>query len=230
MTEVNSVVEKIYHKYGLDTTTSTASTTTAVSTTSTTTTTSTTSTTSTTQKTSTALSRYLESTDSKDLNPKEIFKKLSVDVGSDGKTISKDQLDSYVKKAESGKIDISDEELSGLQDMQENWDKISQGSDSITYADMSQNKDVLLSMAPEETQTTDYEAKAKDATAKAYEYVMQSALGTSSNDPSTASSLLQNLLSGNTDTNDDTNADLIGKLVNIIAEYQTSKSLIDTEA
>lgn len=236
MAEVKNVVESIYQKYGYDkveSTTSTTSTTSATSTTSTTGTTSTTDTTSTTQKTNTSLARYLDSTDSKDLNPKEIFKKLSIDVGSDGKTISKDQLDSYVKKAESGKIEISDEELSALQDMQDSWDKISQGNDSITYADMSQNKDILTSMAPEETETTDYEAAAKQATADAYAYIMQSALGTSSSSgsSSTANSLLNTLLTGNTDENDDANADLIDKLTNLIAEFKSStKSTIETEA
>ncbi len=42
------------------------------------------------------LGNYLNSTSNKKLNAKEIFKELSLDVGGDGKTIAKKDLDSYI--------------------------------------------------------------------------------------------------------------------------------------
>lgn len=194
--------------------------------------TTTTSTTNNTAKT-TSLGSYLESTPKSELDTKEMFKKLSIDVGGDGKTITKDQLDNYITKAEKGKVNISDEELNSLQDLQDNWDNIAQGGDSITYANMSQNKDILTSMAPEETTTTtDWKTLATDSTAQAYEYIVQSALGTSTGSTPSASSyssLLNTLLTGTTDKNDDANAELISKLTNLIAQSK-NKSTIETEA
>lgn len=183
---------------------------------------------------SSLLANYLDSTKNADLDAKTIFKKLSIEAGGDGKELTKDQLDSYIKKIEAGKAEASDEELSGLKDMQENWDSISKGSDSISYSNMSGYKDILTSMdAADKTSTIDLRQDAADSTAAAYGQVVDAALNFNAfenKSSSDLSSMLNNLLSGTTDENDDANADLIDQLTNLIAKFKDITSTIEVDA
>jgi len=195
------------------------------------------STSSTTKLTNTSLKRYLDSTPSDKVDAKAIFEKVAIDLGGDTKSITKDNLDAYIKKAEKGTISISDEEMSALTELQGNWGEIdSNGDGSISYTDVSiaGYKDTLLSVAPKDTtssSTTDLEKLTADATASAYSTIVNAALGTSTNGDSTsgAKSLLNTLLTGTSDKNDDSNGDLIDKLVNIIATSKKN-STVETEA
>lgn len=184
---------------------------------------------------------YLNSTSNAKVDPKKVFQELSIDMGGDGKAITKKQLDSYITKAKaakSGKEDtsgISDNELKGLETMQKNWDKISKGSDSITYSNMSSaaNKSILTSMdTADKTTTIDKSKEAKDFTKTINDYIVNSALNTNTNTSSSnnAQSVLKTLLTGTTDENDDSNAELIAKLTNIIADSKKAKSTVETEA
>lgn len=184
---------------------------------------------------------YLDSTSNAKVDPKKVFQELSIDMGGDGKAITKKQLDSYITKAKaakSGKEDtsgISDNELKGLETMQKNWDKISKGSDSITYSNMSSaaNKSILTSMdTADKTTTIDKSKEAKDFTKTINDYIVNSALNTNTNTSSSnnAQSVLKTLLTGTTDENDDSNAELIAKLTNIIADSKKAKSTVETEA
>jgi len=185
--------------------------------------------------TNTSLSRYLDSTPSEDIDAKKIFEKLSIDLGGDGKSITKDQLDSYVSSAKDGTIVISDEELNSLKELQDNWEEISEGADSVNFYDVNATgyKDTLLSMAPEDNaEKVDFKSIARDATAQALAYIADSALSFSPNGSSSKASptsLLQTLLTGNTDEYDDSNADLIATLTNIIANSKKT-STIEAEA
>lgn len=74
----------------------------------------------------------------------ELFKKLSEDVGGDGKTITKQQLEDYIAKVESNASVTEDKgKLGFLKQLDKNWDKISNGSDSITSADLKAGKSYL---------------------------------------------------------------------------------------
>lgn len=181
-----------------------------------------------------SLAKYLNSTSNTDLDAKMIFKKLSIDAGSDGKSISKGQLDSYVASKKENKSAVSAEELTALAKIQEQWDSISGGSDKITYAAMSGKKSLLTSM-----DTADIENKYKDAKsimagnkADINAFLVDAAFRFSIDDDNSSSgfsSLLKTLLSGNTDENDDQNADLIATLVNLIADFNSDTS-VDVEA
>lgn len=183
------------------------------------------------------LSGYLDSTSNADLNTKDIFKKLSIDVGGDGKSMTKDQLDSYVKNAEdkkNGTVKISDNELKALKTMQSKWDTIAKGGDSITYANMSGSKDILKSMdSPDDISKKVDLSSLKSASSidDVDAYLMNAALSTSINinKGSDASSMLKSLLTGTSDKNDDANADLIATLTNIIANSKKT-STVETEA
>lgn len=203
----------------------------AVGTTSSTDTTSTTTTT-TTANTSytnkTALGRYINSAENPDA--KTMFEKLSLDLGGDGKSITKGQLDSYISSAKSGKIEVPKEQLDAMKELQSNWEDISTGGDSITYYDVSAagHKDTILSMLPETQDKPDYQKIADDATAKAYSQIVNAALNGLNNDKPDSSplnSLLNSLLSGTTDKNDDANAELIAQLTNILAENNATSTV-----
>ena len=193
-------------------------------------------------------SNYLDSTSNKDVNAKQVFTDLSIDVGSDGKNISKNQLDNYISKIQATKAQdakdaaatksavvdtsgVSDAELKGLTTLQKNWTTVSQGSDTITYSNLSQNKDILTSMdSPDKTNTIDLSQYTADRTKSINESLIASALGTSTTaTPAAATSMLQTLLTGTTDQNDDSNAELISALTNYIAGSQ-SQSTINTQA
>lgn len=181
----------------------------------------------------TLVGKYLESTTPEKANAKEIFQKLSVDVGSDGKSITKDQLDSFISDAKSGKVVISDKEMASLQTLQKNFTQIADGGDKITYEGVSKAgfKGNLTAMVPDEAETTDYAQNFIDSTANAYGKVVKAALsGIENSDKSSSlSSMLNTLLSGTTDENDDSNANMIATLTNLIANSK-SNSTTELEA
>lgn len=177
------------------------------------------------KESNTALKRYFDSTDSDKVDAKKIFNKLSIDVGSDTKKISKEQLDAYINKSDKGTISLSDNEKGALKEIQKNWNQISEGSDSISYFNVSSSgySDTLKSMAPTDemsTATSDLSKLTADLTANAYGSVVNAALGSNIGvDGSTSSltTMLNSLLKGTTDENDDANANMIATLTNLIA-------------
>jgi len=149
---------------------------------------------------STSVGLYLNSVSSDKADAKTIFSDLSLDMGGDGKTITKDQLDSYITKAQNGDISIPDEELSALTTLQKNWDTISAGGDSISYANVSAAgyKDTLLSMVPDKSSNTiDMSSDYNDSLAKVENTLISADLGTSTDSSSSTdsySSMLKTLL------------------------------------
>ena len=77
------------------------------------------------------LQSYVNYQSKSEFSPKEMFQILSIDMGGDSETITKDQLDTYIKSAKDGSIDLNDKELGALTTMQDNWNTISNGKDSI---------------------------------------------------------------------------------------------------
>jgi len=179
--------------------------------------------------TGTLVGKYLATETSETADAKAIFQKLSVDLGSDGKSITKDQLDSYISEAKSGKVTISDKELSSLKSLQKNWTQIADGGDEITYANVYKAgfKDTLTAMAPDEEEATDYAQQFADSTAAAYSKIVNAALsGNTSNSEKTSSlnSMLKTLLGGTTDENDDANANMVATITNLLANSKSSST------
>lgn len=72
------------------------------------------------------------------LNAGNMFAKLSKELGGDGKTITKSQLENYINSIESNTTSTQDKgKLGFLKQLDTNWDKISGGSDSITESQFS---------------------------------------------------------------------------------------------
>ena len=221
MTNINDVISSIVHDFNA--TTDAVTTTSTTGTTTSTSSTTTTSTTKATVDTKTSVGKYVNSTSAEDLDAKTIFKKLSIDVGGDGKEITKDQLDAYVAKAEKGTVKLGSDELKGLKEIQKDWEKVSDGGDSITLSNVSSSgyTDALTSMKPEETTTPiDVNKLQSDIKTQIDNYLMNSALESGSTDTKSGlSDMLNSLLKGTTDVNDAANANLIDTLTNMIAGY-----------
>lgn len=67
----------------------------------------------------------------------DMFSKLTTELGGDGKTITKDELSNYIKKVESDTTGTYDKgSLGFLNQLSDNWDSISGGSDSITESQL----------------------------------------------------------------------------------------------
>lgn len=173
-----------------------------------------------------------------ELTTENMFQMLSLEVGGDGETIKKDQLNSYIEDAEDGTADISKSELKALKTIQEDWDKIAgKNADSINYKNMEDSTDLLLSavtggisVSSDDSETTSSNS-ATSSTEDVYNYIKQETLKTSynissgKNSSNDAQSLLETLLTGNTDEEDDNNADLIATLVNFIADSQSASTI-----
>lgn len=156
----------------------------------------------------------------KKLTPDEMFKKLSLEMGGDGKTITKKQLNDYIKSASSGKIKIGEPKLTALKMMQKNWDTISNGKDSITLDDL-KNYTTLLGMAMVDTSEPDDDS---DTTDKENDKDKKSAI-----DKATLEELTNALKKALSETTkDEFNTDLIAELTNKIAD-NTPASTIQVE-
>lgn len=180
----------------------------------------------------TSLGRYINSTDSSDVSAKKLFEKLSLDVGSDGKTITKNQLDSYIKNAQNGTTTIPEQELSALLTIQENWDDMANSDDEINYYSVAGSgyKNTLLSIVPEEKENAfaSIQDDFNESTIKAYSTVINAALsGLSSGeeDESSLSSLLSTLLSNTTDEEDGDSANAIATIINLLAAKNSSSTV-----
>lgn len=155
------------------------------------------------------------------LSTKEMFKRLSLEMGGDGTKITKKQLDSYIEKAKSGSIKISKKKLKALEQLQANWDTISGKQDNITEGDLAKYIGILLDATaggPDDTEDSD--------TSSANQIkVFLNFLNSDSASSSSVESLLQNL----TANADGKNTNILDVLTNSIAKSNISYT-VETEA
>lgn len=174
---------------------------------------------------------YINYNSKSELSTKEMFQMLSLELGGDSETITKDQLDTYMEDANDGLVDVSNSELKALTELQDNWDNISGGKDSITYDNMANYSDILVGTVTNDTSSSDNLNLSHSPMDEVYAYLTESA-GLSDNSAISSSDLsacLESLLTGTTDKNDDANSNLIATLTNLIAAY-SSTSTVDVEA
>ncbi|MDD3435908.1 MAG: hypothetical protein PHC64_02030 [Candidatus Gastranaerophilales bacterium] len=176
------------------------------------------------------LQTYMAYVGKDELDLEEVFKRLSYELGGDGKTITKGQLNNYIDKAESGIIDVDSKKLSALIRIQDNWDNISGGDDEITFEEMQKYAPLLIATLTgnfEVTEIGDSETSVVDAI---YDYLVDY-LDLDSRDEVTKEDLtsyLSELVSNPLDETD-SDSDLIGALTNLIASY-SSDTTVETEA
>lgn len=148
----------------------------------------------------------------------EMFKRLSLEVGGDGKTITKKQLDDYIAKANNGSIDVSKAKLKALTTIQKHWDEISGNKDSITAGDMEKYKIFLMQAFTGDFEKTETPIDKQSAKKNLYEYLAEvlnaKDEGISKDD---LSSYLQSLISESSDETD--NSDEIALITNVIADF-----------
>lgn len=147
----------------------------------------------------------------------EMFKKLSIEMGGDGSSITKDQLNSYIEKADSGSFAVSKDKLDALKNIQKNWDKIAGEKDSIEAGDLT-DYSILLLKSTSETTIESTNEKYGLPKADFFKYLMEllgnSEQGITKND---LTAYLKSLIAGNSDEND--NGDEIAMMTNLIADF-----------
>lgn len=163
--------------------------------------------------------------DRDEVDLKEMFFNLSLELGGDGETINKKDLDDYIKMVDSGKKSMSKSRLSALKMIQQQWDNISTDKDKefITASDM---KDYFFLLVMATTDTFEVPESSEDAKS-ILEAMLQE--NENSDENTKLADLLKKMLSGTTDENDDANANLIDALTNMIA-LQSANSSVETEA
>lgn len=174
---------------------------------------------------------YIQTHQKHKVTLEEMFKHLSVEMGGDGKTISKKQLDDYIKKAQSGEIKISNAHLSALKQLQAKWNDIAKGKDSISFANMKNFALLLMNLYVSGFQEPEDEKSKEDSKNDVDETIEKEVLqlhdksssqsGQSVNE-SGLKMQLQKVLADK--SNDDSNPDLVDKLTNIIAKQQSSSN------
>lgn len=174
---------------------------------------------------------YMEYNGKEKLNLQDVFKRLSFELGGDGKTITKDQLDKYIDKADSGLIKVDSNKLKALKSIQKHWDEISQGKDEITFEDMQKYSFLLISTLTGNFEVTEIDDNntPSSITDAIYDYLTDY-LHKSNKDDITKddlSSYLNELLSSKEDST--SNSELIDAVTNLISSY-SSNSTVETEA
>lgn len=165
------------------------------------------------------------------LDMEEVFKKLSYELGGDGKSIKKEDLDSYINQADKGLIKVDSAKLNALKRIQKNWDNISGGDDTITLDEMQKYSAFLMAtMNGNFTETEIGEDDSSSISDAIYDYLTDY-LGKKGKNEITESDLSNYLNELLADETDDigANDELVCALTNMIASY-SSISTIETEA
>lgn len=158
----------------------------------------------------------------------EMFKSLSLEMGGDGKTITKSQLDSYIQKAENGTIEVNPTRLKALKKMQKDWDNISKDGETITFADLKSMPMLLFNAVVGDFSDSDNNKKTDEDDKFDIKNYLKTALNLSEDDEVKKSDLESHLKTLLSETSED-NTDLIDTITNLIASY-SSTTTVETEA
>ena len=169
----------------------------------------------------------------KDITPQEVFKRLSLEIGGDGKSITKKQLDNYIAKADAGLINIDKPRLNALKQIQKQWDNISQDGEQITYEDIKSKGFEVLLMATVAGTFTETEVDNDDKESM-IESIYKKLMDTLEllNKEDIKKSDLENYLNkviSDTTQDDGSKTEEISVLTNMIASY-SNNSTIEKEA
>lgn len=151
----------------------------------------------------------------------EMFKRLSLELGGDGKTITKKQLNDYIAKADSGQLDVGKSKLKALKNIQKNWDDLFAGKDSITVSDMEKCPVLLMNVFTGDIDKIETpEKKSSDDENELYEYLKSNLnIDEEKVTKDGLSKYLQSLIAESSEEND--NANDIGLITNLIANFET---------
>lgn len=164
----------------------------------------------------------------KKLSSEDIFKRLSLEMGGDGKTITKKQLDDYIDKAEKGSIEIDSNRLNALKKIQQNWDNIAKGKDSINYDDMKGNEALLFAtVVGTFTKTEINDEQQSKIIDEVYNLLKNHYKGSDKTGLKKEDLVkyLKNIISKSSGEDDDTNSEIVGTLVNMISSFDQKKSV-----
>lgn len=170
---------------------------------------------------------YINFLGKKKMTTAEMFKRLSLEMGGDGNTITKKQLDDYIDKADSGSVKLSKHKLSALKTLQKNWGEISQGKDNISAGDM-KGFELLLAATMADIETDDSNSKTEESSDSESDLqkLLLKNLGLTDIRNVTNSDLSSHLNILLSDaSNDDDIADAIDSLINLKASMSNSSTI-----
>lgn len=162
---------------------------------------------------------------------KDMFKSLSVEMGGDGNSITKEQLSSYVRNAQNGTIKLNPTRLKALKKILENWDKISKDGKSITYADLQSMPMLLFNAAVGDLSESKKDKKSEDEDKSEkfdLEKYLKDALNITEDGEITKSDIESHLKTLLADTSADTppeTSNLIDSMVNILASFDNAPTV-----
>lgn len=176
------------------------------------------------------LQTYMMYNGKKDINMEEVFKRLSFEMGGDGKKITKEELDNYINNAKSGDIQVDKEKLDALEMIQKDWDTISSGKDYITYGDMENYQTLLAATLKGNFSVTEIENSTSSMQDAIYDYLVDYLKKKDKTEVSeTDLTSYLNELIDNQAVGDDSNSELISAVTNLIANFSQT-STVETEA
>lgn len=144
----------------------------------------------------------------------DMFKELSKELGGDGETITKEQLDNYIKDSK----DTTGTKMTALKSLQSNWKDVSDGKDSISANDMGKyntllatlyTSDIISSINPNKDELTNFSV---------VNYLIDKTFtDVNSISKSELNKYLKDLISENSDETD--NGDEIDMITNVLADF-----------
>jgi hypothetical protein len=161
---------------------------------------------------------YMNFQSKEKLTADEMFKRLSLEMGGDGETITKAQLDNYINKAETGSISVGDPKLSALKLMQKNWDTISDNKGSITVDDMRDFTSLLSAAMVDTSQTLDDSDDTEDSSED--DKINNDSIIITAEDLTV---MIKSVLSNS--SNDESNSNLVANLTNQIANNNSASTI-----
>lgn len=164
------------------------------------------------------IKNYLAFQSKTQLTSEEMFKRLSVEMGGDGTSITKDQLNNYIEKAESGSFAVGKDKLNALKSIKNNWDQIAGKKDAIKAEDLADYSVLLLQSMGGSAETI--HEKFTLPKADFFKYLMElmgtDGKGVSKNDLTT---YLKSLIATDSEHTDHSNE--IAMTTDLIAEFDT---------
>lgn len=169
---------------------------------------------------------YKEAFNKGKVDMEEVFKNLSFEMGGDGNSITKKQLDDYISKADNGVVKLDKTRLAALKRIQKHWETISSDGDSITYSDFKNCMVLLAATMDGNFEVTEIEDKKNSIREDLYNYLTDFFDLESVKDvkKSHLESFLNELLSNDSSQNDNSD-DFIAEIVNIIASSKEMSTI-----
>lgn len=117
------------------------------------------------------LNMYRYGSPTKQVDQRQVFANVSIMVGGDGTSISKSQLKSFIDKASTGAVKVSDNQMKALKSMYSSWDDLfGKDTDSISVDDFNKAPQLFYQVAMSSNEEDNNERFLREICEKAEKY------------------------------------------------------------